>query len=168
MSNLQLQVWATVIGSHLKKEPTASPVLTKWWKLELTLATNFGSHAQMVTKFGGQILATKFGFVPDCSTSGAREHFRIWYDWKLILTSFVWVTPEKTLSSRSLYFIMSYRKISDISHTLVGYKIVDHSDVVGASPVGAAPTTSSFSTWLQYIEQRQLQAETRNIWCGLY
>ena len=60
-----LQVWATVIGGHLKKEPTASPVLTKWWKLELSLATNFGSHAQMVTKFGGQILATKFGFVPD-------------------------------------------------------------------------------------------------------
>ena len=29
---------------------------------------------------------------------------------------------------------------------LVGNKIVDHSDVVGASPVGAAPTTSSFST----------------------
>ena len=26
-------------------------------------------------------------------------------------------------------------------------KIVDHSDVVRASPVGAAPTTSSFSTW---------------------
>ena len=25
-------------------------------------------------------------------------------------------------------------------------KIVDHSDVVEASPVGAAPTTSSFST----------------------
>ena len=61
-----LHVWATVIGSHSKKEPTASPVLTKWWKLELTLATNFGSHAQMVTKFGGQILANKFGFVPDC------------------------------------------------------------------------------------------------------
>ena len=61
-----LQVWATVIGSHLKEEPTASPVLTKWWKLELTLATNFGNHAQMVTKFGGQILATKFGSVPDC------------------------------------------------------------------------------------------------------
>ena len=40
-------------------------MLTKRWKLELTLATNFGSHAQMATKFGGQILATKFGFVPD-------------------------------------------------------------------------------------------------------
>ena len=39
-----------------------------------------------------------------------------------------------------------YRKISNIRRTLVGNKIVDHSDVVGASPVGAAPTTSSFST----------------------
>ena len=35
---------------------------------------------------------------------------------------------------------------SNISCTLVGNKIVDHSHVVGASPVGAAPTTSSFLT----------------------
>ena len=41
---------------------------------------------------------------------------------------------------------LEYRQVSDISRTLVGNKIVDHSDVVGASPVGAAPTTSSFST----------------------
>ena len=52
--------------------------------------------------------------------------------------------------------------------TIVGNKIVDHSDVVGVSPVGAAPTTSSqlhssLNTWLQYIAQKQLQAETRNI-----
>ena len=39
-----------------------------------------------------------------------------------------------------------YRKVSNIRRTLVGNKIVDQSDVVGASPVGAAPTTSSFST----------------------
>ena len=39
-----------------------------------------------------------------------------------------------------------YRKTSNISRTLVGNEIVDKSDVVGASPVGAAPTTSSFST----------------------
>ena len=39
-----------------------------------------------------------------------------------------------------------YRKTSNISRTLVGNKIVDNSDKVGASPVGAAPTTSSFST----------------------
>ena len=40
----------------------------------------------------------------------------------------------------------NYRQVSNIRRTLAGYKIVDHSDVVGASPVGAAPTTSSLST----------------------
>ena len=40
----------------------------------------------------------------------------------------------------------SYRQVSNIRRTLVLNQIVDHSDVVGASPVGAAPTTSSFST----------------------
>ena len=39
-----------------------------------------------------------------------------------------------------------YRQVSNIRRTLVGNQIVDHSYVVGASPVGAAPTTSSFST----------------------
>ena len=42
--------------------------------------------------------------------------------------------------------VYNYRKVSNIRRTLVGNKIVDHSDVVGASPVGAAPTTSSFLT----------------------
>ena len=46
----------------------------------------------------------------------------------------------------SMTATITYRKTSDISRTLVGNKIVDNSDVVGASPVGAAPTTSSFST----------------------
>ena len=33
-------------------------------------------------------------------------------------------------------------QIADISRTLLDNKVVDHLDVVGASPVGAAPTTS--------------------------
>ena len=41
---------------------------------------------------------------------------------------------------------INYRQISNIRRTLIGNKTVDHSDVVGASPVGAAPTTSSSST----------------------
>ena len=48
----------------------------------------------------------------------------------------IFVPPDKSY----------YRKTSNIRRTLVGYKIVDHSDVVGASPVGAAPTAPSFST----------------------
>ena len=49
-------------------------------------------------------------------------------------------------AAQSESWYMYYRQVSNISRTLVGNKIVHHSDVVGASPVGAAPTTSSFST----------------------
>ena len=41
---------------------------------------------------------------------------------------------------------VTYRKASNISRALVDNKIVHNSDVVGASPVGAPPTISSFST----------------------
>ena len=46
----------------------------------------------------------------------------------------------------TLCYKTNFRKTSNISRTVVGNKIVDNSDVVEASPVGAAPTTSSFST----------------------
>ena len=39
-----------------------------------------------------------------------------------------------------------YRQVSNIRRTLVGNKIVDNSDVVGAAPTGDAPTTSELST----------------------
>ena len=42
--------------------------------------------------------------------------------------------------------LFTYRQVSNIRCTLIGNKIVDYLDVVGASPVGAAPTTSLFST----------------------
>ena len=69
----------------------------------------------------------------------------------------------------------TYRKVSNIRRTLVGNKIVDHSDVVGASPVGAAPTTSSFST--EHLASTDcVNTTTRwdekhlsfEIWCVLY
>ena len=60
-------------------------------------------------------------------------------------------------------FSLKYPQTSNISCTL-GNEIVDHSDVVGALAVGAALTTSSsLDTWFQWIGQRQLQDETRNI-----
>ena len=54
-----------------------------------------------------------------------------------------------TQDPRLIIFIFGvkiYRKTSNIRRTLVGDNIVDHSDALGASPVGTAPTTSSFST----------------------
>ena len=56
------------------------------------------------------------------------------------------VTRPQCVNMINLHCFIKYRQVSNIRHTLVGNKIVDHSDVVGASPVGAAPTTSSFST----------------------
>ena len=56
-----------------------------------------------------------------------------------------WIKYYPKFRQWTLY--AEYRKTSNIKCTLVGNKIVDHSDVVGASPVGAAPTTASFSTW---------------------
>ena len=50
------------------------------------------------------------------------------------------------LTSENGSNISIYRKTSNIIRTLPGNKFVGHSDVVGASPVRAAPTTSSFST----------------------
>ena len=58
----------------------------------------------------------------------------------------MYVCPDVHTVLSSCVDILDYRKTSNIRHTLIGNKIVDHSDLVGASPVGAAPTTSSFST----------------------
>ena len=55
-------------------------------------------------------------------------------------------TPYLALMGELWGANFQYCQISNIIHTLVGNRIVDHSDVVGASPVGAAPTTSLFTT----------------------
>ena len=68
-----------------------------------------------------------------------------------------------------------YRKTSNISRTLVGNEIVDNSDVVGALPVGAAPTTSSFSTlhlasmdWAETTARGYKKHLSFVIWCDSY
>ena len=69
----------------------------------------------------------------------------------------------------------SYHQTSNISHTLVGNEIADHSDVVGAAPVGTAPTTSSFWTlqlasmdWAKTTARRDENHLSFVIWCVLY
>ena len=71
------------------------------------------------------------------------EKLMIWIQFET--TSYL-VQPSSAQLINSQFYLLNYRKTSSISRTLVGNKIVDNSDVVGASPVGAAPTTSSFST----------------------
>ena len=56
-------------------------------------------------------------------------------------------TPYCKHVQHSLFTPLLLSMPSNISYTFVAYKIVGHPDVAGASPVGAAPTTSVFSTW---------------------
>ena len=63
-----------------------------------------------------------------------------------MMTVFDTLMYRQRPSGHDIDIDFKYRKTSNIRGTLVGNKIVDHSDVVGASPVGAPPTTSSFST----------------------
>ena len=68
-----------------------------------------------------------------------------------------------------------YRQISNIRRAWAGNDIVVHSNVVIASPVGAAPTTSSFST--QHLASiyctdttpgRDEKHSSFGIWCALH
>ena len=82
----------------------------------------------------------------------------------------------QTLTGVHMYKIQkTYRKSSNIRRNLVGNKIVDHTDVVGASPFGAAPTTSSFSTWhlasrdsTKKVARQYENLLSVGIWCALY
>ena len=58
---------------------------------------------------------------------------------------------------------MHYRQTAHISRTITGNKIFGHSYVVGASPVGAAPNTSSFSAWhlASMVGHKHLQDKVR-------
>ena len=51
------------------------------------------------------------------------------------------ITFPRNIMVMPFHFQM-HRQVSNIRRTLEGNKFVDHSDVVGASLVGAAPTAS--------------------------
>ena len=70
------------------------------------------------------------------------------------------------------YFVWYwYSPTTDITRNLIGSKIVDHSGVDGASPVGAAlqlDLHSRLNAWLYWIGQKQLQDEARIILVGWF
>ena len=86
--------------------------------------------------------------------------------------------PHQHLSvqyDNSALLLSKYRQTSNLSRTSVGSNIVDHSDVVGASPIGAASTTSSFSTenlastdWTRTTARQDENHLSLVIWCALY
>ena len=93
-----------------------------------------------------------FIYRQDCATRKKNKHYIYQDD---VEGSLVGVGGAETLV---IYVVRKYRQISNINRTLLGIKIIDHSDVVRASPIDAAPTTlhSRPLTWLQWIGQKQV------------
>ena len=75
-------------------------------------------------------------------------------------TKCLWFT-QVTLSSS--WNLRDHHQTSNISHTLVGNKLVGHSDVVGVSTVRAAIISLSTEHLAKWIGQRKLQDKTRII-----
>ena len=76
--------------------------------------------------------------------------------------------------NNDIYVFPDINKLGQTSNIRRNW-ILDHSDVVGASPVGAAPITSSFSTehqasmdWVEIIEWRYEKPLSYGIWGALY
>ena len=74
------------------------------------------------------------------------------------------VSKTTTKKKTHLVYTHEYRQTSNISSTYE-IKLLFTQMCLEASPISAAPTTSSFLiyTWLQWIGQRQLQDKTINI-----
>ena len=66
----------------------------------------------------------------------------------------------------------NYRQTFNTIRTLVGNKIDDDSDEVGALPVSAAPTALPISIWhlasMDWPKTTGRQDEGLGIWCGIY
>ena len=74
-------------------------------------------------------------------------------------SEFVWYIFVHLSHSGLIIVVITYCQTSNISWTLVGITIVDHSDVIGASAVGVCSNyiiILDFNTWFQYIAQIQL------------
>ena len=106
-----------------------------------------------------------------------EEKVSIW--WRQHLPTLgLFCSPLNDIYSSTGLFLTGlevYRQVSNIRCTLVDNEIVDHSDVVGPSPVSAATTTSSFSTehlasiyCAKTIASQVEKHLSFGIWCNLY
>ena len=89
-------------------------------------------------------------------------------NWVTFITLYMHATGNQLSIDKN-----EYRQTSNISHSLVGNGIVNHSDVVGPWPVGSTQTTSSFSTWhlspfsISLLKLSQFETKSRSQPCNL-
>ena len=116
---------------------------------ELSVSVYTGQHSQGKNTFQEAYRRPRFTLFIDFYRPNwsailccHRCHWKLWVNISHGCTK----THNITTTKQSRTCRCAYQKTSNISHTLVGNKIVDDSCVVGTSPVGAALITSSFST----------------------
>ena len=103
-----------------------------------TNVLNYNSVANFLLKYSQQTPHSS----PARASYGVSCELRIWTSYFLAPAKLRVTSSHKWPNCKENQM---YRQTSNISRTSVDNKIVDHSDVVGASPVDAAPTTPSFS-----------------------
>ena len=117
----------------------------------------FLTHCGLVTLYGN-IEHGQYWFMILLTThwnDWGRTRMRVWAHirhpiahlcivriWERLISLYMFTFLQNTAACNGLNTVKSL----NIRHALIGYEIVHHSDIVEASPVGAAPTTSSFST----------------------
>ena len=101
--------------------------------------TNYISNTQIAFHLVGEI--------PGLRACDVLLYMRIWKFEKINKSVKIEAFSHTVVFCINMEAPRIYHQTSIISRTSVGNEIVDHSDVVGASPVGAAPATSSFSTY---------------------
>ena len=77
--------------------------------------------------------------------TGYDAYHHLLYYMRFFMHKCVWIWCLCTIGD-GFAVKYSYWQISNIGPTSIGNKIIDRSDVVGASPASAALTTSSYST----------------------
>ena len=147
-----------------KNDKLMTRLFTKWWHHIHSLLTVviFARSCQEYDPIGTIIISTKQTYIHYCDVIMSVTASQV--IGVLIVCRFF-----------RRYSNYNYRQISNIKCAFVGNQIIDHSDVVGASPAGAAPTTTSFSTehmasinWAKTNARRDGEHLSFGIWSAFY
>ena len=119
-----------------------------WWQHDTLTTQHFTSACSAA--YSQCLHIGPFIHIPDLDTAVMGTTEQLVRTFTECQTLWRWIKKKKIFNHWSFEIsqecIRMYPQSSNVSHTLVRNKIGDHYDVVGASPVGTFPTTSSFLT----------------------
>ena len=125
--------------------------LGTWWVRDIDFSTTLETRKKLTLIFLQNRLKWNMYKMYTIINKGNNNCFQLnnslscWQVWMLCR-----VDPLSccTVSTKSADLMLINHQTFNIRGNLVGNEIVDHSDVVGASPIDVVPTTSAFSTLL--------------------